>query len=548
MKAWLASAAVLTSLQAQATSFPVNTNFFFNDTTRKEAPLNWYNLDPEKDGVPGVSTEKAYEFLKGRPSKKVVVAVIDSGIDIEHEDLKSVIWINKDEIAGNGIDDDKNGYIDDVYGWNFIGGKDGQHVSHDSYEMTRVYKMYAEKFKDADPEKLSKDEKEEFEAFQKLKGEFDEKVEGMRSQYNGFKSMVDLYERGTQLMKAYFGTEELAIDSVAALQSPDPVIQQFQRVMLYMAQNDINEEVQKEYLEYFGNNLEYGYNLNFDPRNIVGDNYTDATEKGYGNNSVTGPDARHGTHVAGIIGAQRNNNLGMNGVADNVEIMAIGAVPDGDERDKDIANAIIYAVDNGAQIINMSFGKGYSPEKEVVDNAVKYAEKKGVLLVHAAGNSALNIDKEDNFPTPRYKDSRKQPKNWLEIGAANWKGGEKLAANFSNFGSKTVDVFSPGVDLYATVPGSKYEKLSGTSMAAPVAAGVAAMLMAYYPELSANDIKDIIVKSAVKMSDLKVEKPGAEENEELIPFTDLSKTGGIINAYEAVLMAEKMTTKIRKKR
>jgi len=282
--------------------------------------------------------------------------------------------------------------------------------------------------------------------------------------------------------------------------------------------------------------VEYGYNENFDSRKIVGDNYNNVYEKGYGNNDVTGPDALHGTHVAGIIAANRKNNLGIAGIADNVKIMSVRTVPNGDERDKDVANAIIYAVDNGASVINMSFGKSFSPQKEAVDKAVKYAEKKGVLLVHAAGNDGEDIDKENNFPTRKYLDG-KEAKNWIEIGASSYGADDDFVASFSNYGKKGVDVFAPGVEIYSTVPDNHYLIEQGTSMAAPMVTGIAAMLMSYFPELSAEEVKDIIKKSTRKFDGLKVVEPGTKKKVEL---SDLSNTGGLVNAYEAVRMAQEL--------
>lgn len=285
--------------------------------------------------------------------------------------------------------------------------------------------------------------------------------------------------------------------------------------------------------------MDFGYNEKFDPRSIVGDNPAKLREKGYGNNDLIGPDARHGTHVAGIIAANRKNNKGIMGVADNVQIMVIRAVPDGDERDKDIANAIFYAVDNGAHIINMSFGKAYSPNKAFVDEAVKYAERKGVLLIHAAGNDAKNLEVENNFPNKSFAKGKGEAELWLEVGASAWKADNmEFVANFSNYGKTKVDIFAPGVDIYATTPQQSYEYLSGTSMAAPATSGVAALVMSYYPELSAQEIRTILMESSVKYKETVVNKPGTQNS---IPFGELSVSGGIANAYEALLLAEKMS-------
>ena len=307
---------------------------------------------------------------------------------------------------------------------------------------------------------------------------------------------------------------------------------------------DIFDEQKKEATKYFDGQLKYNLNPDYNPRDMVGDNPDDLSNRNYGNNDYQGPDAFHGTHVAGIIAAGRNNGVGINGIADNVRIMTVRCVPDGDERDKDVANAIYYAVDNGASVINMSFGKGYSPQKAYVDAAMKYASDHDVLLVHAAGNDSENNDSDPNFPNDEYQKpvkaglfkKAKNVPSWVEIGAMNWKSGDKRVANFWNYGKKNVDLFSPGVQLYSTIPGSEYGNASGTSMASPAAAGVAAIIRSYYPELSALQVKDILMKSVIKQ-DGDVYKPGSTT--EKVKFTDLCVSGGIISATNAVELAEK---------
>ena len=282
--------------------------------------------------------------------------------------------------------------------------------------------------------------------------------------------------------------------------------------------------------------LEYAYNENFDSRKVIGDNYSNVNEKNYGNNDVEGPDPSHGTHVAGIIAADRRNELGIKGIADNVRIMSVRTVPNGDERDKDVANAIRYAVDNGAKVINMSFGKSYSPQKEAVDRAVKYAEQKNVLLIHAAGNDGDDIDTEKNYPSRFYLDG-KEAKNWMEIGASAWGTDENFVGSFSNYGKKTVDFFAPGVEIYSTTPNNTYQNFDGTSMASPCTTGVAALLMSYFPEFTAIQIKDILRKSTRKFDGLEVQRPGGKGN---VKFDQLSNTGGLVNAYEAVKLAQSL--------
>ncbi len=530
---WVAAATMLLTVQLSAQS----TDTLADSTI--QAPENWFNLDAETDAVQGVSTEKTYDYLKGKTSKKVLVAIIDSGIDVDHEDLKGKIWTNTDEVPGNGKDDDNNGYADDVHGWNFIGGKDGQNIDHDSYELTREYVRLTKKYKEQDVSKLPKEERAYYE---KVKNTFEKQKDEFEQQYNGFMYFYKGYQRSEKMLEAYLDTESIDTTDLKKIDSPDEVIMTAKALMEFAVENDYTQETFKEGVEYFSNAKKYGYDTDFDPRAIVGDDYNDLSDKHYGNSDVKGPDPRHGTHVAGIIAADRDNNLGMKGIANNVEIMVLRAVPDGDERDKDIANAIYYAVDNGANIINMSFGKSYSPQKQAVDAAVRYAEEKGVLIIHAAGNSGEDVDKKDNYPSRYYLDSRRQASNWIEVGASSWKIDEDFVAEFSNYGAKTVDVFAPGVDLYSTTPNSTYESLSGTSMAAPVTTGVVALLMSYYPGLSAEQVREIILKSAVKHKDIKVKQPGKGE---LVKFSKLSSTGGTVNALEAVKLAE--SYKIRKK-
>ncbi|GEO03141.1 peptidase S8 [Adhaeribacter aerolatus] len=513
--------------------------------TLAKAPANWFNLDPQENQVMGVSTEKAYEYLKNRPSKTVVVAVIDSGIDIAHEDLKDKIWRNEKEIPGNGQDDDKNGYVDDIHGWNFIGGKDGRNVEHDTQELTRLYVQLRDKFEGPGGAKLQKKrkEKENFALYQKIKADYEKELKETQDQYSQFQQLQGAYENATAILKNQLNKEDFTLEDLQQLKSTNQQVNQAKAIMLFMAENNFTKETFTEGEDYFMNKLKYNLNLNYNPRDIVGDDYSNVKEKHYGNNDVTGAFAEHGTHVAGIIGANRTNNLGIKGIADNVRIMVVRAVPNGDERDKDVANAIYYAVDNGAQVINMSFGKEYSPQKEAVDAAVKYAADKGVVLVHAAGNDGKNIDQEKNYPS-KVLANGKAVNNWIEVGASSFSGSGKLVGNFSNYGKKSVDVFAPGVDINSTIPKQGYKENSGTSMAAPVTSGVSALLLSYFPNLKAEQVHDIILQSAYKVQDLKVNKPGAEGGKaEQVTLGELSVTGGVVNAYEAVKLAESLSNK-----
>lgn len=503
------------------------------------APERWWLDDADSHGILGTGVDRAYrELLAGKqPRRSVVVAIIDSGVDTEHPDLAPNLWTNPREVAGNGKDDDGNGYIDDIHGWNFIGGKDGSQVGRDTYEVTRLYARYHKRFANANPDTLSAAVRAEYAEYRKVEEAFDDKREEAAQDLQQVRMIATAVDHFYGLLRRHLGTDSLTVEKVAAIRSPRNDLRQAQNAFLELAGQGVTEAVIAEELERLESLMDYGLNPDFDPRGIVGDNYDDPAERHYGNGAVTGPDAKHGTHVAGIVGAARDNGICTDGIAPAVQLMVIRAVPDGDERDKDIANAIRYAADNGAQIINMSFGKGFSPYKAAVDDAVRHAEKKGVLMVHAAGNDAEDLDSAPNFPNRYFLDGDSATL-WLEVGASSWQGPEKLAAPFSNYGRQRVHIFAPGHNITAPTPGNGCEPLSGTSMAAPVVSGIAALIMGYYPELSAADVKKIILDSATPLGDRMVALPGGEGRE--VRFAELSATGGVINAYQALRLAEEM--------
>lgn len=521
----------------------------FSLNAQDSAPQNWFNLDPS-EGVPGVSTEKAYqELLKNRKGQEVVVAVLDSGVDYEHEDLDDVMWVNEDEVPGNGIDDDNNGYIDDVHGWNFLGNAEGENVAHDNLEVTRLYRKYKAMFEGKDPAELSKKEKALYAKYE----EYEEVIEKKRSELEQNVGVYAGLAEAMEKLAAEIDKEEVTVEDLEAVESDDPMVgYAVQIAKSVMAEGESFERIVsdiKGYADQLSSQYDYHYNTEFDPRPLVNDNFEDPYDRDYGNNDVRGPDAEHGTHVAGLIAAERNNDTGIDGVAKNVKIMSVRTVPDGDERDKDVAAAIVYAVDNGASVINMSFGKGASPRKELVDEAVRYARKNDVLIVHAAGNDGKEVTNDNNFPTDKYAKrgflnlfGPKYAENWIEVGALNWKNGEQLAAPFSNYSPFYVDLFAPGVEMYSTVPFDQYKNHQGTSMAAPVVAGVAAMIRSYFPDLTAEQVKDILMQSAKKQK-VKVIQPGSTED--MVTFGSLSVTGGVVNAYEAVQLAAQTKGKKR---
>ncbi|BDB54277.1 peptidase S8 [Flavobacterium ammoniigenes] len=487
----------------------------------------WSHLDLAKDTIPGMSVDKAYaELLKGKKGVTVIVGIVDSGVDIEHDDLKSVVWTNKKEIAGNGIDDDKNGYIDDIHGWNFLGN-----ITKENVEYERIIK-----------DKSLVDEK----TYLAAKAMNDKKVAEAAQGKSRLEQMLATIAEGDAAISKQLGKSSYSVEEVNAITSTDPALQKskadMQKMLSYgMPVSELKEAVQKQLDDF--NALLNGDNLKTDYRKVVGDNPNDITDIKYGNNIVFGPDkeeARHGTHVAGIVAQVRNNNMGGDGIASNVQILTVRAVPDGDEYDKDIALGIRYAVDNGAKVINGSFGKPFSPQKQWVYDAIKYAEKKDVLIVHAAGNDAKDIDYNDNFPNDSDDKITEFADNMITVGALNFENGNKLVARFSNIGKINVDVFAPGVKIYATTPKNTYSFLQGTSMAAPNVAGVAALIRSYYPKLTAKQVKHILMDSGVAIeSDVIVGGKPAD----IRPFSALSKSGKIVNAYNALQMAEKMSKK-----
>lgn len=499
--------------------------------TPDAAPLGWHLLDETADGLPGIGILRAErELLAGRePARTVIVAILDSGVDTAHVDLSGNLWVNQDETPGNGTDDDANGYVDDVRGWNFIGGRDGQNVDSDTWEVARLHRACA-----GQPDSTLMAAGMDSLSCGAIAADLAESRTEAEQTLQQVMMIEGLLEQAVPILEQALGTDSLTVAAVTSLRATRPEVRDSRELYLEMARLGITPALIDEAKVEYQSQLEFKLNPDFEPRPIVGDDYEDVTERDYGNRDVMGPDATHGTHVAGIVGAVRDDGTEVRGIAPSVRIMSVRTVPDGDERDKDIANAIRYAVDNGAHIINMSFGKAYSPEKSVVDAAVRHADERGVLMIHAAGNSGEDLGVERTYPSPVYLDSGRA-ENWIGVGASSWKAADSIPAPFSNYGPDRVDVFAPGVDIHSTVPGG-YEGNSGTSMAAPVVSGLAALLMAYFPELTAAEVRCIILESATDFSDRMVIRPGTEG--ERIAFGELSATGGIVNAFEAVRLAD----------
>lgn len=510
----------------------------------KERPLlqGWHLLDPQQHGYMGISLDKAYELLKGRKSTPVIVAVIDSGIDTAQEDLRPILWRNPKEVNGNGIDDDGNGYIDDVYGWNFCGASNGVNVERNSHEVPRVYHGWKSEFEGKKEKDIPKEKRFLFSQWKKAEKIINEEYDDANSQLERVGNFLEALEGSSNFLYAVLGVQEFTARNLnpKMLQEKEPLPQAYQLwIDLFLQGGDstlTNKAIISDVREYKGQ-LDAKIARKMTPPEdwrspLVKDKYTDITDKFYGNNNLTTGSGDHGSLVAGTIGAARNNGIGMDGIVD-VRIMAIRAVPGGDEHDKDVALAIRYAVDNGAKIINMSFGKPVSPYKQFVDDAVKYAASKGVLLVHGAGNDGKDITTDVFYPNPEFIDGTRAT-NFLSVGASGDLSTGMYVASFSNYSKEYVDLFAPGMYIYSTAHNNSYKPADGTSLASPVATGVAALLKSYFPELTPEQIIKIMKDSGTEITE-PVALPGDEEKK--VKFSTLSSSGKVVNAYGAVKMA-----------
>ena len=502
----------------------------------------WSSKDLQNDTIPGMGVERTYqEIIKDKVGKTVIVAVVDSGIDIEHEDLKNVMWVNPKEIPGNGIDDDKNGYVDDIHGWNFLGD-----IVKENMEYVRIVRKLKPKYDGKTKASVSAVDSAEFALFEKANAEYTKEAEQNKANVARYSGMLSALKPAHAAISDKLGKEDYSKEDLSGIENTEGEQKEQVALLTQMLNYSDNipsfiERIQGG-VDYFQGRLDSHFDTSTDFRAVIGDNPDDNSNPYYGNNDVDGPDpkkadAKHGTHVAGIIAAQRNNGIGMDGVAQNVQIMAVRAVPDGDEYDKDIANAIRYAVDNGAKVINTSFGKYYSTHPQWVWDALVYASENDVLIVNAAGNEGTDLDTIQVYPNDQVGVGTEISDTFLTVGALNYSYGSDLLANFSNYGKVNVDVFSPGVEIWATTPLDTYEFLQGTSMASPNVAGVAAMLRSYYPKLSAKQIKKVLMDSGLSVQ-MVVVLGGDPENKNT--FENISTSGKMVNMYNAFIMASRM--------
>lgn len=506
---------------------------------------NWTNSDLVTDTIPGMSVDKAYaEIIKKNRPSPVIVGVVDSGVDIEHEDLKNVIWTNTDEVPGNGKDDDNNGYIDDIHGWNFLGDAVAENL-----EYTRIYKRLKPKYEGKSESSISTADREEYSTYKAAKAEYEKEYNETVQNREQYLQIQQQLTAAHEAISTELGTEDYTKEQLSDYKPQTQQMQQYKSMLTqiqYNVDENIPEALQEleDGIEFFEDRLDSHLNMELDGRAVVGDDPYDINDTDYGNNEVSGPEpdkenVKHGTHVAGIIAADRSNSIGVKGISSNARIMVVRAVPDGDEYDKDIALGIRYAVDNGAKVINTSFGKYFSTNPEWVIDAIKYAAENDVLIVNAAGNEGLDLDSNRVYPNDQDPTNTTEiADNFLTVGALNYEYGSGLVADFSNYGKTNVDVFAPGTKIWSTTPNDEYEYLQGTSMASPAVAGIAAIIRGYYPQLSAAQVKQVIMDSGLTTNATVIVGGNTSNTEK---FKNLSTSGKMANLYNALILADQIS-------
>ena len=480
---------------------------------------NWHNLDIEKDSVPGTSVERAYnELLNELKGKKVIVAVIDTGLDIDHRSLSENIWVNKDEKL-NGKDDDNNGYIDDIHGWNYLGS---------SYNETR------------DMTRILRDNKINNRKYNLVEEEIQKEIKNSNEQLNILNYYIQILDESKELLSDYLDNDNFSIQDVNNIETVDPKLNRAKNIYKDFDFYGYTKEYLNEGIDQYNDFINYHFNVEFNGRTTNDDIY-DISDRNYGDNNINNSkeSESHSTHVSGIISGNRKIEDGNKGINNLAEIMVLRAVPNGDEYDKDVALAIRYAVDNGAKIINGSFGKYFSSNPEWVIDAIRYASDNDVLFIAGAGNESKDLDSlsNDNYPNDQYFNKAEFSDTFIKVGASSINLDENFTAYFSNYGKINVDIFAPGVDIYSSMPNNKYKFQDGTSMASPVVAGIASLIMSYFPRLSAKKVKEIILESGIDI-DLEIGNLGDKKN-----FNEYSKSGKLINAYNALILASKSRRK-----
>jgi subtilisin family serine protease len=502
----------------------------------------WHWKDLEKDGVHGVSLFKAQQLIKDlklKPSP-VIIAVLDGGIDTAHIQIKPLLWNNPKEIPGNALDDDKNGYIDDVHGWNFLGNAAGENINKASDEKSRIYHRYKNEFKQDNLDSASWDakKKQDFYRWQQAAAEMvftDEAAANLsfiKMARNAVVKMGAILIR--EMEDSNFSTEKLETYQPIGKITADTKISYLRTMQaLGIERSNGHQSILEDLDEYISGKEKSAVSIDTPPedlrKKITHDQYENFNDQFYGNNNITGPNAKHGTHVAGLAAGIIDTLFNKSNFSNPIQIMGLRVVPDGDEYDKDVALGIRYAVNNGAKIINMSFGKSFSPEQPWVDSAIRYAASKDVLIIHSAGNESYDLNVKSVYPSPFSNVFKDKAINMITVGASSDPLiAESLLTDFSNYGNKIVDLLSPGKKIYSSLPNQQYGFLDGTSMSAPILSHIAALVRAYFPKLSAADVKAILLQSCWKPNDQSTLFPISLDQSKRL--NDISAEGGIINA------------------
>ena len=505
----------------------------------------WQHKDILEDSIPGISLDKAYrELLTNKKGDTVIIAVIDTRLDVNHEEIRDYIWTNEDEIPENGIDDDANGYIDDINGWNFLADRNGKNLYGLNYSYVRFYRAFKEKFEGKQLNEISKQELNNYNLFLRAKNKLQAQLNLRKSNISYLDSLRNDGILAFNKLKEVFPDKILEYSFIDSLKSGSTVINKY--IKRYKYYLNIKEALEKRIVSE-NKYLNIYLNEDYDDVKSFKDDFDNIKDINYGNNKVSSDIDifHHSTQVTGIIIADRNNSKGIKGIINNAKIIPVCISPSGDERDKDIALGIRYAVDNGASIINITFTKEYPFHNNWVISAIKYAAKNDVLIVSSSGNDYTDLDNEDSYPNDTYNDHTEYVDNFIKVGASWFKLNERMIPSFSNYGKREVDIFAPGKNIYTTIPNNKYKHTDGTSLSSPMVSGIAALIRSYYPDLTAPEIKQIILESGVSYN-IMVNKPSKIEEKELIPFSSLSKSGKIVNAYNALLMAEEVSKKKKK--
>jgi len=527
----------------------ITATFAKNKPLTEEEKIHWQHKDIIEDTIPGISLDKCYrELLSEKKGDTIIVAVLDTGLDIYHEEFEKIIWKNDKELV-NGIDDDNNGYIDDISGWNFLGNKKGENVEFTNYECLRIVKAYDSIFNNKTKKEIVPKDTLMFKQYIKALEQYNSKLKNAKEAFDTYNIIVSGYQEAVEVLKPYIPDEKFTLDKLNSISTKDERVQGFVKEMKTLVENNITYEnllYKKKWATVrYKNHLGVG---GYNESDIIGDNPKDINDKHYGNNKVYGnEDTRyHSTQVTGVLAADRSNDKGIKGVTNVVKIMPVRLASLGSERDKDIALSIRYAVDNGAKIINMSFSNEFSLRRKWVDDAIKYAANNDVLIITTAGNNRSNIDVvHNNYPNDQIENGQNFVDNFIVVGASWYKLDENLAGFFSSYGKENVDIFAPGQEICTSTTGNKYKYTRGTSVATPLVSGIAALIRSYYPNLTASEVKQIIMESGVSY-DIMVNKPSTSKEKELVPFSSLSKSGKIVNAYNALLLAEEVSKKKKK--